>query len=148
MHSSCRPRLSSGVKVAFLALAALAATGCTGRGTSDSATVSAAPASSTALTIEVSTGKSDRPTKVWTLTCPDQGTLPQPRKACAQLAATKKPFVPTPKDAACTLIYGGPEEATVRGRFRERSVSTQFTRTNGCEIERWERVGFLFPGVG
>ena len=146
MHSSCRQRLSS-VKAVFLALAALAVTGCMGRGTSGSETVRAAPVGSTALTIEVSAGKSDRPTKVWTLTCPDRGTLPQPRRACERLTALDKPFAPTPKSAACTLIYGGPEVATVRGRFQGRKVSAHFSRTNGCEIARWNRVRFLFPST-
>lgn len=147
MHSSCRQRLSS-VKVAVLALAALAVTGCMGRGGSGIGTMTQVPStSSTALTIEISAGKSDRPTKVWTLTCPDRGTLPQPRRACERLTALDKPFAPTPKSAACTLIYGGPEVATVRGRFRGRKVSADFSRTNGCEIARWNRVRFLFPST-
>lgn len=136
------------MKVAPLALAALAVTGCMGQGTSGIGTVTQVPsARSTALTIEISAGKSDRPTKVWTLTCPDRGTLPQPRRACERLAALEKPFAPTPKSAACTLIYGGPEVATVRGRFRGRTVSARFSRTNGCEIARWNRVRFLFPST-
>jgi len=118
------------------------------RGTSGTETAGRAPpVGSTALTIEISAGKSDRLTKVWTLTCPDQGSLPQPRRACERLAPMKKPFAATPKSSACTLVYGGPQVATVRGRFRGRTVSTRFSRTNGCEISRWNRVRFLFPGV-
>jgi hypothetical protein len=117
-----------------------------GRSTS-AGPVGPAPLRSTALTIEVSAGKSDRPTKVWTLTCPDRGTLPQPRRACERLSALDKPFAPTPKSAACTLVYGGPEVADVRGRFRGRKVSAHFSRTNGCEIARWNRVRFLFPST-
>ena len=96
------------------------------------------------LTIEISAGKSDRPTKVWTLTCPEGGTLPQSRRACERLSAIKKPFAPIPKSSACTLIYGGPVVADVHGRYRGRRVSAHFARTNGCEIARWNRVRFLF----
>jgi len=57
----------------------------------------------------------------------------------------RRPFRPVPADTACTEIYGGPHVAEVRGRFRGRRVSAQFTRTDGCQIERWNRVRFLFP---
>jgi hypothetical protein len=50
------------------------------------------------------------------------------------------PSTPT----VCTQIYGGPQEAVVRGTFRGRRVSIRFTRRNGCEIARWNRVAFLF----
>lgn len=133
------------MKLAVLALAALAVTGCMGR--SATSTVSAARVSSTALTISISAGKSDQLTKTWTLTCPDQGTLPHADRACQRLAAIKKPFAPVPKTAACTEVYGGPQVAEVRGRFRGRKVVARFTRTNGCEIARWNRVRFLFPNT-
>jgi Subtilisin inhibitor-like len=103
--------------------------------------------SSTALTIAISADKSDRLTKVWTLTCPAGGTLPRARRACERLAAIESPFAPVPKGAACTLVYGGPQIAEVRGRFRGRRVSAHFSRTNGCEIARWNRVRFLFAGT-
>jgi hypothetical protein len=35
-------------------------------------------------------------------------------------------------------------EALVRGTFRGRRVSIRFTRRNGCEIARWNRMAFLF----
>ncbi len=57
------------------------------------------------------------------------------------------PFAPVPKDASCTQVYGGPQEADVRGVYRGRPVKAHFDRGNGCEIERWDKVGFLFPGT-
>ena len=48
---------------------------------------------------------------------------------------------------ACTQIYGGPQEADVRGVFRGRPVEAHFDRGNGCEIARWDKVQFLFPGT-
>ena len=54
---------------------------------------------------------------------------------------------PLPKGVACTEVYGGPQKAEVRGRFRNHRVLALFTRTNGCEIARWDKVQFLFPGT-
>ena len=56
----------------------------------------------------------------------------------------QSPFLPTPPATICTQIYGGPQEAFVRGTFRGRRLSTRFARRNGCEIARWDRVAFLF----
>jgi hypothetical protein len=57
----------------------------------------------------------------------------------------RSPFAPTPAQTACTQIYGGPQEAFVSGRFRGRLIHSSFNRRNGCEIDRWNRVAFLFP---
>jgi subtilisin inhibitor-like len=128
------------VRFAALGFIALLATGCSYRGASSG---SGSATSATALTIAISAGKQDRVTQVWTLRCPDQGTLPNPRRACERLEALDDPFAPVPKDVACTEVYGGPEIAVVRGRFRGQQVSAEFTRTNGCEIARWNKVRFL-----
>jgi hypothetical protein len=85
--------------------------------------------------------------KHWTLRCgPAGGTLPRAAQACRRLMQLEAPFAPVPKDAACTQVYGGPESARVTGRFRSRSISATFNLRNGCEISRWRRVAFLFPG--
>lgn len=104
---------------------------------------------STSLNITVwPNGEGHAPKRTYTLRCaPVGGTLPQRASACTKLAALKAPFAPVPKDMACTLIYGGPQEALVTGRFRGHSVRARFSRTDGCQIERWNRVGFLFPGA-
>ena len=84
----------------------------------------------------------------YTLQCePVGGTLPHRASACAKLARVAHPFAPTPKDVACTLIYGGPQEALVTGRFRGHRVRAHFNRKDGCEIARWNRVRFLFAGA-
>ena len=93
-------------------------------------------------------GPGTRPHRVWTLRCnPAGGTLPRAAAACRALARVERPFAPVPQGAVCTQIYGGPAYATVRGRFRGQIVRTSFRRRNGCEIARWNRVEFLFPGV-
>ena len=129
------------MRITAVALAALAATGCMGGTDSDKATTG--PTSD--LRIEISIRGSEAPTKVWTLHCPPGGTLPDAATACSKLAEVKDPFAPVPKGAACTQIYGGPEIADVSGTFNGERVDTKFSRGDGCELERWNRVGFLFP---
>ena len=104
---------------------------------------------STSLNITVwPDGEGNGGKRTWTLRCaPVGGTLPQRASACRQLAAMRAPFAATPKNMACTQIYGGPEEALVTGRFRGRPVYARFNRKDGCELGRWNRVRFLLPGV-
>jgi Subtilisin inhibitor-like len=104
---------------------------------------------STSLHITVwPNGQGHTPQRMYTLACaPDGGTLPRVASACAKLATLTGPFAPTPEGTACTQIYGGPQEALVTGRFRGRLVHAGFSRKNGCEISRWRRVRFLFPGT-
>jgi hypothetical protein len=84
--------------------------------------------------------------KTWTVRCnPLGGTLPNRARACRTLSALKAPFAPVPNGSVCTQISGGPAVAYVRGTFRGRRVSTWFNRTDGCQIERWNRVRTLFP---
>ena len=84
--------------------------------------------------------------KRWTLRCgPVGGTHPNRARACVRLANLSNPFRPVPRDAVCTQIYGGPAEALVTGVFRGRKVVARFNRTDGCQIERWNRVAALFP---
>jgi hypothetical protein len=46
----------------------------------------------------------------------------------------------------CTLIYGGPAEALVTGRYRGATVWALLTLRDGCQIARWRQVRFLTPG--
>jgi hypothetical protein len=71
-----------------------------------------------------------------TLTCdPDGGSHPDPAGACAALAENEDALEPVPGDVACTEIYGGDQVATITG-----SVEASFSRANGCEIDRWDRL--------
>jgi hypothetical protein len=84
--------------------------------------------------------------QVWRLRCdPAGGTLPRPAAACRRLSTLTRPFAPVPKDTACTQIFGGPQVARVIGVFRGRRVWVTFNRTDGCQIDRWNRHRFLFP---
>ena len=104
---------------------------------------------STSLQVTVwPNGPDHTPKRSYTLKCaPLGGTLPRRAAACRQLARLKTPFAPTPKNMACTEIYGGPQEALVAGRLRGALVRARFNRRDGCEIARWNRVAFLFPAT-
>ncbi len=97
------------------------------------------------LTITVdSTGSGS--TQTWTLTCdPPGGTHADPEWACAAIEAAGgvEAFEPVPRDAVCTEIYGGPATAHVEGTVDGQSVNADFSRTNGCEIARWDALAGL-----
>lgn len=130
------------MRLAALTLAALAVAGCGGKGSSEGSTSPTAD-----LQISLSVKGTEQPSKLWTLHCPAGGTLPDAAAACTKLGEIDDPFAPVPKDTACTQIYGGPEIASVSGTFNGQPIDTQFSRGDGCELERWKQVGFLFPGV-
>jgi hypothetical protein len=112
-------------------------------GSSDSESGSGS-AAATELTITVQPQGPSGPVRTWTLRCdPPGGNHPRARTACARL--TPSVLAPLPTDVICTQIYGGPQTARVRGRFDGRPVDARFGRSNGCEIHRWDSVGFLFP---
>lgn len=85
---------------------------------------------------------------VWTLRCdPPGGDHPDPDAACAVLiAATRDPFAPVPPGAICAQIYGGPQQATITGRWRGRAVDARYRRTDACEIARWDAIRAVLGG--
>lgn len=82
----------------------------------------------------------------WTLGCnPLGGTLPHGDRACFRLATDPKPFAQVPEGKPCLQIYGGPAVARVTGRLRGRRVEAHLSRVDSCQLDRWDRVGYLFP---
>jgi Subtilisin inhibitor-like len=78
------------------------------------------------------------------LTCdPDGGTHPDPEAACAALSEDPEALEPVAPDVACTLIFGGPEQATVVGVLDGDEIDAAFEYSNGCEIDRWDRLAAL-----
>jgi hypothetical protein len=72
----------------------------------------------------------------------------QPAQACGKLlAAGRAIFAPTPRGMACTMIYGGSQEALVTGTLDGQKVWARFRRRDGCEISRWNRVAFLLGAL-
>ena len=107
-------------------------------------------ATGTALTITYF-ADSDRREKVrWTLSCaPARGNHPRPAATCRELGRLGwQALRPVPEKTACTDIFGGPQLALVTGRVGGRRVWARLTRTDGCQIERWDRVPSLLPPGG
>ena len=113
------------------------------------------PGGATDLVVEV-TDASGAST-AYTLSCePAAGSHPDPEAACAALAAAADstggdPFRVTPPGTMCTQEYGGPETARVEGSFRGQPVAASLSLRDGCEIDRWTRLGELlspFATVG
>ena len=95
-----------------------------------------APATSLVVTVDQDGSKGSQPAKTVHLRCPGAG--------CALTKTlTVKDFAPQRRDVMCTMIYGGPETATVRGTLRGSHVQASFSRTDGCQTSRWERVKAL-----
>ncbi len=100
------------------------------------------PGTATDLTITVISEEGAAPIELALECDPPGGDHPQPAEACAQIeAAGLKVFDPVPKDQACTLVYGGPQTATILGSYEGVPINATFNRSNGCEIDRWEKLG-------
>jgi hypothetical protein len=151
---TCTSGKRASVLLAFAVLPVVLA-GC-GSG-SDEKVTPRAPASessasaSTELTV-VSTDEAGK-SVTWTLTCdPVGGTHPDADAACAALAAKGKTAIPpVSKDMMCTQQFGGSQTAKVTGTWQDDPVNAAFSRTNGCEISRWNALKGLLPaaaGVG
>jgi Subtilisin inhibitor-like len=119
-------------------LVALALAACAGT------TAPATPQSRLAITVWAK--GQGTPAKRYVLRCgPTGGTLPRAARACRLLASLPRPFAPVPRNAACTAIYGGPQEALVRGAVRGRRIWVRLNRKNGCEIMRWNAYRPFLP---
>lgn len=113
----------------LLAAALLAACG--------SETPAAAPtATNLVVTVDPDGAHGSQPAKTVRLRCPGAG--------CALTKRfTVKDFAPPRPDQACSMIYGGPETATIEGTLRGSHVQATFSRTDGCQTSRWEHVKAL-----
>ena len=82
------------------------------------------------------------------LSCADQptGDLPDPAAVCAQLSGQPDPFAELSADTMCTQLFGGPQTARVTGRWAGEPVDLALSRTDGCRIAQWDRLGALLPG--
>lgn len=101
----------------------------------------AEPPPRTSLTIVVQPEGPGGPEFQATLECdPPGGTHPDPEAACRALTANPEALEPVPADMVCAQLFGGPNRATVRGTFEGRGVAAELSRTNSCEIDRWDRL--------
>lgn len=67
---------------------------------------------------------------------------------CARLKPTD--LAPLDPATPCTEIFGGPDVVTIEGTIDGEEVNAALNRSNGCEIERFDRLvpllRELFPG--
>lgn len=104
----------------------------------------------TELTVELDEAGTGE-TRTFTLTCdPAGGDHPDPEAACRALAEAGgvAAFAPVAADMMCTEIYGGPQTARVTGTVDGEPVDTTFSRTDGCEIARWDALAVLLGSAG
>jgi len=85
----------------------------------------------------------------YTLRChPPGGGHPDPVAACEALGELgASAFDPVPPDVMCTQQYGGPQQAHVRGTVDGTPVDARLAYTDGCEIDRWNRLSAVVPGA-
>ncbi|MBM9508997.1 hypothetical protein [Actinacidiphila acididurans] len=67
------------------------------------------------------------------------------RNPCAHLDRIGGPLPAVPDGQACSMIYGGPQTATVTGMWRGHHIHEDYRRTNGCEVARWSRMVPALP---
>jgi len=121
-------------------LAVLALAGCGGE---EEAADPGRPAPVSQLTVRVDPdGDGPQQAKQARISCDQE---PAERGSPCATAHKLRPadFEPTPDDVACTELFGGPETATISGTLEREKVDGRFSRQDGCEIARWEKVSAL-----
>ncbi|PGH49286.1 SSI family serine proteinase inhibitor, partial [Streptomyces sp. Ru87] len=113
---------------------------------------SAPPAGSDRLTVTIGGSGNRAVDGTYTLDChPRGGTHRSAPAACDRLDEVTRygrdPFAPVPADANCLMIYGGPATARLTGTWAGRPVDARFSRSNGCEISRWDNLLPVLPDV-
>jgi hypothetical protein len=142
--------------VPVLLLSSVVLVGCGDGGTSTAGVASGQAPSSAAvpsgpagdeLVVELVPDQGE-PAQTYHLSCAGTpaGDLPDPAAACAQLAGQPDPFAPLAADVVCTQLFGGPQTAHVTGRWAGEPVDLQLSRSDGCRIAQWDRLGALLPG--
>jgi hypothetical protein len=100
---------------------------------------SAAPQTNLVVRFDADGAQGPKGAKTTRLQCPGDG-------CAATKGLSSDDMAPPPADQACTQIYGGPETATVTGTLNGERVDESFKRTDGCEIDRWQKVQALLQG--
>lgn len=113
-----------------LALAALALAGC-GGGSEEPA------AAENALTVREFDGETL--TRTTPLDCGESGG------ACERVIDILPRLAPDP-DEACTQIYGGPERRVVTGVVDGLAVGVEVSRTDGCQMARYDLLTEALAG--
>jgi len=95
------------------------------------------------VTVDADGDSGDAP-KELQVTC----KAPTDSDVCGAAAGVAPADLAEPKaDVACTQIFGGPETATIKGTLRGEPVDASFSRSDGCEVARWDKLKPLFDQV-
>lgn len=72
----------------------------------------------------------------------EASNVPDPAAACALVEESAQALFFTKPDPTlqCTQQFGGPQTATVTGTVDGRPVQSDFARSDGCEIDRWQSM--------
>ena len=102
------------------------------------------------LTVSYQTSPNNQTSfKIFCLAHTPSSTHPNAKAVCATIAKHgTNLFAPVPAGTACSQIYGGAETAMVTGTVNGRSIRASFSRTDGCQVARWNtaKTLFTFPG--
>ncbi|MEJ5914284.1 SSI family serine proteinase inhibitor [Pseudokineococcus sp. 1T1Z-3] len=103
------------------------------------------------ITVQVDDGQGNLQT--YDLVCDGEqggGTAPNPAAACEALAAAggARALGLSAPNQSCTQVFGGPETAVVSGTVNGEVVSADLSRSDGCEISRWDALVPLVPAAG
>lgn len=96
------------------------------------------------LTVTVRPEGPDGPARERRIECERVG--PRADEPVCRRLSTRQ-LAPVPERTVCTSIYGGPAVGRVTGTIRGERVDARFSRTNGCEIARWDRNAALLGKV-
>jgi Subtilisin inhibitor-like len=142
------PRGYKVIALAAICTAAASACGSThatgaasgGSGTHSPATARSATQPAVSLVIQVAARPGAVPQR-WTLTCdPAGGSHPDAKAACKVLASASNPFAPVPRGIMCPMIVSGPQTATIDGTWHGTPVHATFSKVNGCQTTRWDKI--------
>ncbi|WP_103503063.1 MULTISPECIES: SSI family serine proteinase inhibitor [Streptomyces] len=127
-----------------LATALAAAAALTGTATG----ASTEPAPESRLSISVSETGDPADAKTYNLTCgPAGGDHSNASAACDELTtAGEGVFSPVSRSAVCTQMHGGDATAHITGVWAGAPVDATFSRSNGCEMHRWDQLGTVLAG--
>ena len=100
----------------------------------------------TQLTVRVDPdGKGPEPARQARISCDADGR----GEGCAAAAGLRPAdFEPTAADVACTEQFGGAQTAKVSGSLEGERVEGSFSRHDGCEIARWDKLAAVLEQAG